>query len=130
MVKVKETREELLELIKTLSDNRKNQVISQVQVDKLIDKKRVQELVMKRLEAGHINDVESSRDQNNKPLLTNEWSKRAAVEERLALDEKFTKALKQYRLILKGITRATIRLSNLEIAITEMESREKILLTV
>lgn len=130
MVKAKNDREELLELIKTLSDNRKNQVISQVQVDKLMDKKRVQELVMRRLEAGHINDVERSRDQDNKPLLTNEWSKRAAVEERLAQDERFTKAVKQYRLILKAITRSTVRCNNLEIAITEMESREKILLTV
>lgn len=130
MVKVKETREELLELIKTLSDNRKNQVLCQVQISKLMDKQRVQELAMKRMEAGHINDVERSRDQDGKPLLTNEWSKRAAVEERLANDERFYKVLRQYRLTLKAVTRATTRSSNLEIAITEMESREKILLTV
>lgn len=130
MTKVKFDRAELLELIKSLSNCRKDQVLSQVRIDKLMDKKRVQQLAMKRIEAGHINDVERSRDQNDQPLLTTEWSKKAAVEERLSKDERFIKLLSQYRLTLKGLSRATVRSSNLEIAITEMESKEKILLIV
>ena len=130
MANGKLAQKEIMDLVEKLSNLRKEQVLSTVKVDKLMDKKRVQELAMKRIEASHINDVERSKDSAGKPLLTTEWSKKAAVEERLSKDEKFTKLLKQYRLTLKGITRATVKSSNLEIAITELETKEKILLTV
>lgn len=123
-------KKELLDLIKTLSECRKEQVLFQVKIDKLMDKKKLHELAMKRLEAGHINAVENAKDQNNQPLLTNEWSKKAAVEERLVQDGRFTKLLQLHRSVCKAITKNMGKVNTLEISITEMESREKILLIV
>jgi len=130
MANMKNDRESLLDLIKNLSINRKDQVLLQVKLEKLEEKKKLQNLAMRRLEARHINDVEQARDQNNQPLLTNEWSKRAAVEERLANDPQFTKVLIQHRLTCKAINRIVFKIGTLQVTIDEMESKEKVLLTV
>lgn len=127
---MKTDRKELLELIQTLSNHRKNQVFFTVKVEKLVEKKKLLELAMRRLEARHINDVDGAKDQDNRPLLTSEWSKRAAVEQRLADDPQFTKALIQHRLTCKALTRYNAKAVSLNVGILELESREKILLTV
>lgn len=122
-------REKASQIISDLKDSRTNLVTISLKISKLRERLTVVGLEMKRIESTLILGVSRETLTDGRPAYTDEWVKRALVEERLAKHERFCKLLKKHGLLQKQLARKIKDEGLLEVRINVLESEEKVLLS-
>lgn len=127
MVKDKEERQTLLEIVDQLKKYRTEIVNLTLKISRLETKNKMVDLEARRIESATILEIHRSLLQDGRPAYPDEWSKKARVEEILAKHERFGTLLKQHTLQQKHLARMQRNLGITQIKVDELESREKIL---
>lgn len=123
-----ETRESISKLISELKESRTNLVDVRLKMSKLEGRIITTKLEMRRIESMLILAVSREILADGRPAYTDEWVKKALVEERLAKHERFCKLLKKHGLLQKQLARKVKDLSLTQVKVDELESEERLLL--
>lgn len=123
-----ETLQDCYDLVEKLQGLRLQQVSLDNQIRLLEQKKRLNGLDLKRLEAKKILEVEQAKQVNGQPIVRDIQVKRAMVEDLLSQDKTAITLLHKVNLIDKHIQRKSRKYGVLSAEVHALESKEKILL--
>lgn len=121
--------EKVKEIISELKDLRTSLVDIRLKMARIQDRINTSALEMKRIESMLILAVSRETLTDGRPAYTDEWVKKALVEERLAQHERFCKLLKKHGLLQKDMARKIKEAGIITIKVTQLESEEKLLLS-
>lgn len=118
--------EKVKEIIAQLKVGRTNLVTFGLSQAKLQQRLQVSQLEMKRIESTLILSVSRETLTDGRPAYTDEWVKKALVEERLAKHERFCTLLKKHGLLQKQLARKVKDLSLTQVKVDDLESQERL----
>lgn len=121
-----ETRQTVKEIITQLKELRTNLVSFGLAQAKLQQRLQTSQLEMKRIESTLILGVSREILADGRPAYTDEWVKKALVEERLAKHERFCKLLKKHGLLQKQLARKVKDLSLTQVKVDDLEAQERL----